>query len=86
LASTYPPIETKSPESIEGGVLAVHQEMIRLMNWGCDSCGGAVYTTPVEVNWKTRIITDPAGHDPDWELPFTATYDGKRWIIETPAC
>lgn len=86
LASTYPPIETKSPDSIEAGVLAVHREIIRLMNWGCDSCGGANYTNPVEVNWKTRTITDPPGGDPDWELPFTATYDGDSWIIETPAC
>jgi hypothetical protein len=85
-AATYPPIEIESPESIEAGVLAVHQEVIRLMNWGCDSCGGAIYTNPVDVNWKTRIITDPAGDDPDWKLPFTATYDGESWIIETPAC
>ena len=86
LASIYPPIEFKSPDSIEAGVLAVHQEIIRLMNWGCDSCGGAIYTNPVDVNWKTRIITDPAGDDPDWKLPFTAIYDGESWIIETPAC
>ncbi|MFC2153128.1 hypothetical protein ACFLQ7_00650 [Actinomycetota bacterium] len=85
-AAEYPPIEIKPRNSIEGGVLAVHREIIRLMNWGCDSCGGANYTNPVEVNWKARIITDSSGLDPDWELPFTATYDGDRWIIETPAC
>lgn len=86
LAAEYPPIDVKPRNSIEGGVLAVHREIIALMNWGCDSCGGANYTNPVDVNWKTKIITDPSGHDPDWELPFTATYDGDRWIIETPAC
>lgn len=86
LAAEYPPIETKPRNSIEGGVLAVHQEIVRIMNWGCDSCGGANYTNPVDVNWKTHIITDASGHDPDWELPFTATYDGDSWIIEIPAC
>jgi hypothetical protein len=86
LAAEYPPIEIKPRDSIEGGVLAVHREVIRLMNWGCDGCGGANYTNPVEVNWKTKIVTDSSGHDPDWELPFTATYDGDRWTIKTPAC
>lgn len=86
LAAESPPIEIKPRDSIEGGVLAVHREIIRLMNWGCDSCGGANYTNPVAVNWKTKIIADSSGHDPDWELPFTATYDGDKWIIETPAC
>lgn len=86
LAAEYPPIEVKPRNSIEGGVLAVHGEIVRLMNWGCDSCGGANYINPVEVNWKTHVITDSSGEDPDWELPFTATYDGDKWIIQTGAC
>ena len=86
LASETPSFEVEPVNSIAGGVLAVHKEVIRLINWGCGSCGGAVYTTPVEVNWRTRTISDDEGHGSDWELPFTATFDGEQWVIETTAC
>ena len=72
------PLPSAAPDSAEAGVLAVRLETIRLMNWGCDSCGGVVVEDPIPVDWVGQtVIGGPE---------FEATFGGGLWEILIYAC
>jgi hypothetical protein len=77
LAATSPR-PTAAADSEEAGVLAVRIETIRLMNWGCDSCGGVAIDDPIAVDWAGRTVTDG--------VEFDASFIGGAWDIMIHAC
>lgn len=72
------PAPTAAADSVEAGVLAVRLETIRLMNWGCDSCGGVAIDEPIAVDWAGQTVVDG--------VAFDATYSGGTWDILIYAC
>ncbi len=76
LAATAP-APTAAADSKEAGILSVRLELIRLLDVGCDSCGGATYDEPFSVDWEGRTIEG---------VEFTASFDGARWVVEIFAC
>ena len=78
LADTSPPPIAVAPDSREAGILAVRLDVIRGLNWGCDSCGGFAYDQPIPVDWEGR--TTLSG------VEFEATFESGRWNILIYAC
>jgi hypothetical protein len=77
LAHSEPP-PTAAPDSDAAGMLAVQIALIGQGDWGCDACGGANYTGPLEVDWAGRTILG--------NVEFEATYNGTSWEITIYAC
>jgi hypothetical protein len=77
MADRAPAPTALPPDSPEAGILAVRIETIRSMNWGCDSCGGVAYDTPIEVDWEGRTVLG---------IEFEAEFTGGRWEILIYAC
>jgi len=77
LALSEPP-PTASPDSDTAGMLAVQLALIGQSDWGCDACGGANYTGPLEVDWAGRTILGT--------VEFEATFNGSSWEITIYAC
>lgn len=77
IAATYPPVVPASPESEVAGMLQARLAVVDLSNWGCDSCGGAVYDAPIAVDWDGRTVDG---------IRFDAVFDGTQWSIEVWAC
>ncbi len=63
---------TAAPDSEAGGILAVRLTAIHSMNWGCDSCGGVVYTSAMPVDWAAQTVLgvefDSSFHDGAWDI------------------
>lgn len=78
LAGQSAPSPAVAPDSSEAGILAVRLDAIFLFNYGCDSCGGAVYEEPLPVDWEGRTVGDGVG--------FEAEFDGTQWQIMINAC
>jgi hypothetical protein len=72
------PRPTAAADSEAAGVLAVRLETIRLMNWGCDSCGGVAVDDPIPVDWAGQTVIDG--------VEFEATFSGGMWEILIHAC
>lgn len=72
------PAPTAAADSVEAGLLAVRLETIRLMNWGCDSCGGVAVDDPIPVDWAGQTVMDG--------VEFDATFSGAQWDISINAC
>lgn len=78
LAATLPPLIPAAPESVEAGMLALKIELIGSFNYGCDSCGGAVWDGSLPIDWERRTLADGVG--------FEATFNGTEWEILIYAC
>jgi hypothetical protein len=76
LAGREPP-PTAAADSEAAGIVAVRLEAIHSMNWGCESCGGVEYDTPLSVDWAGRTIIG---------VEFEATYTGAGWDVVIAAC
>jgi hypothetical protein len=65
-------------DSDQAGIMAVRITAIHSMNWGCDSCGGLQYDSPLTVDWAAKTVLDG--------VDFEATFDGSVWQITIFAC
>lgn len=78
LASTYPPVTPAAPDSVEAGMLTLKLVVIGSFNWGCDSCGGAIWDGSLPIDWEGRTVADGVG--------FEATFNGTEWEVLVYAC
>ena len=77
IARAAPAPPEYAADSREAGILAVRLEVIRLANWGCDGCGGAVYGATSPVDWEGRTV---------FGVEFEAEFTNGRWVIWMQTC
>ena len=87
LSASLPRFAVAAPDSRTAAGVAARVEHIRLINGGCLSCGGEVFTKPIAVIWTTasagakHLKGTVAGGD------FSADYEpGDGWLVIIRAC
>lgn len=90
LARASSPIVAVAPDSKAAGELAVRLADLRLRNYGCAACGGAVITELAPLNWYPERRTTAGGAISDGDLgglEFDYTYTPDTgWNIQLHAC
>jgi hypothetical protein len=88
-ARSLPPIPVAPPNSHATAEVALRVLFINMLNGGCGSSGGHVYSTPAPIVWGSHA-SDGAGHTADGTIagiPFQANYhEGQGWHVAIWAC
>jgi hypothetical protein len=89
LASHAPPAAQVDPSSDTAGDLAIWLQLIAGLNSGCESCGGARFTSLPPITWHYVAPLTTGGNPWDGDvggLLFTAQHSASGWTIQLNAC